>query len=234
MNLRLAACAATLLLATGASTASAATMTPTPAKKCFRDGEIVNLGGTGFTPEQPGQHLARGDGARLSRSPRAPWASSWAADRAPGHGAAEAHLHGHGRGQPGDQGFHVAPGQRDRGEGAPGHGHPGQVAAHRRPRLHHGKDALRPHRAQGQVPQRAHRPAEGRLLQGGGPQAPVHQEDEGGHATGSSSTPTAATSPTRRCVSPSPSRSRCSRQRAAALRARPSGGARAGDRPARA
>jgi hypothetical protein len=50
MNLRLAACAATLLLATGASTASAATMTVTPAKKCFRDGEIVHLGGNGFTP----------------------------------------------------------------------------------------------------------------------------------------------------------------------------------------
>jgi hypothetical protein len=49
MKLCLAACAATVLLATGASAASAATMTPSPAKKCFRDGEAVNLNGTGFT-----------------------------------------------------------------------------------------------------------------------------------------------------------------------------------------
>jgi hypothetical protein len=49
MKLCIAACAATVLLATGASGATAATVTPSPTKKCYRDGEIVNLGGTGFT-----------------------------------------------------------------------------------------------------------------------------------------------------------------------------------------
>jgi hypothetical protein len=50
MKLCLAALAATMLLATGATTASAATMTPSPAKSCYRTDEAVNLKGAGFTP----------------------------------------------------------------------------------------------------------------------------------------------------------------------------------------
>jgi len=50
MKLCLAALAATMLLATGATAASAATMTPSPAKKCFHDNEAVTLSGTGFSP----------------------------------------------------------------------------------------------------------------------------------------------------------------------------------------
>jgi hypothetical protein len=49
MKLCLAAAAATLM-AVSVPAATAATMTPVPAKKCYRDEESVNLEGTGFSP----------------------------------------------------------------------------------------------------------------------------------------------------------------------------------------
>ena len=50
MKLCLAALAATMLLAIGATAASAATMTASPAKKCYHNDEAVTLNGTGFSP----------------------------------------------------------------------------------------------------------------------------------------------------------------------------------------
>ena len=182
MKLCLAACAATVLLATGASAASAATMTPSPAKKCYRDGEIVQLGGSGF-PANSDVSISR-DGMVFARAASTSPGGEFLGQShaAAGHGADKAPVHRHGR----DQSRPVTASislvvSAIEVKVRPDTGTPGEAAAHRRPRIHHGKDALRAHRAQGEVAERAHRPPERRLLQAGGPQAPVLQEDEGRH-----------------------------------------------------